>query len=84
LARKAKEESMEAQIVEGNIGAVGKYDVEFKEGKLVVEVDANVAIGQAGLVVKIDAAKVIDAISAAIPGKIDDAVLGLIKAALVA
>jgi hypothetical protein len=73
---------MEAQIAEGNIGAVGKYDVEFKDGNLVIEVDANVAVGSAGLIVKVDASKVCDAIAKAIPGQIDDAVLGVIKAAL--
>lgn len=69
-------------IVEGPIGTVGKYDVEFKEGALVVEIDANVAIGTAGLVVKIDAGKVMDAIKNAIPGKVDDAIIDVIKAAL--
>lgn len=70
------------ELVQGSIGEVGKYDVAFKEGKLVVEVDAKVSVGEAGLVIKVGAGQVIDAIAAAIPGKIDDAVLGLLKQAL--
>ncbi len=73
---------MEQDIAQGTIGSVGKYDVAFKEGNLVVEVDANVEIGSAGIVLKLDAGKVLDALAAAIPGQIDDAVFGLIKAAL--
>lgn len=73
---------MEKDIVDGNIGSVGKYDLEFKEGKLKLEVVANVPVGEAGLVIKVDAGAVIDAIAKAIPGTVDDAVLGLVKAAL--
>ncbi len=70
------------EIVEGNLGSVGKYDVEFKEGNLVVEVDASFGPGSAGLVIKVGAGAVLDAIAKAIPGQIDDAVIGLIKKAL--
>jgi hypothetical protein len=73
---------MDKAIAQGPIGQVGKYDVEFKGSELVVELDLAVAVGSAGLVVKVSAAKVIDALAAAIPGKIDDAVFGLMKAAL--
>lgn len=76
---------MDQEIVQGDIGSVGKYDVEFKEGKLVAEIDAGAGDGlvTAGLVVKLDAGKVLDAIAKAIPGTIDDAVFGLMKAALI-
>ena len=70
------------EIAEGAIGSVGKYDVAFKDGQFVVEFDAPVVVGSAGLIVKVDAAKVIDSLCAAIPGKIDDAIFGVIKAAL--
>lgn len=83
---------MEKDIVEGPIGSVGSYDVEFKGGALVAKVQAGIDQPLAsGLVelkasvsgeVKIPAGKVIDAIAAKIPGQIDDAVLNLIKAAL--
>ena len=70
------------EIAEGAIGSVGKYDVAFKDGAFVVEVDASIAVGSAGMVIKVDSEKVIDALCAAIPGKIDDAIFGVIKAAL--
>jgi len=73
---------MEKEIVEGNIGSVGKYDVEFKGGCLCVLVEAGLPYGSAGLQVKVGAEAVLDAIAKAIPGQIDDAVIGVIKAAL--
>lgn len=73
---------MTQELVQGNIGSVGKYDVKFEGGKLIVEADAAVPYGSLGAVVKVDAGAVIDAIAAAIPGKIDDAILGVLKAAL--
>ena len=76
--------TMEKDIIEGNLGSVGKYDVEFKEGKLVAMMDADAVDGMitAGLVLKLDAGKVMDALSKAIPGTFDDALLGVAKAAL--
>ncbi len=70
------------ELVGGALGSVGKYDVAFKEGSLVIEVDANVAVGSAGLVVKVGAKSVLDAISKAIPGQIDDAIIALLEKAL--
>lgn len=76
--------SIEKDIAQGAIGQVGKYDVAFTGGQLVVEVDANVSVGSAGVVIKVDAGKILDALAAAIPGKVDDAVIALIKDALLA
>lgn len=73
---------MDLDIVEGAIGNVGKYDIEFRGGNLVVEVTAKVAVGDAGLLVKVDSGSLIDAIKKAIPGVVDDAILEVIKAAL--
>jgi hypothetical protein len=77
-----KEKKMDAEIAQGPIGSVGKYDVAFKDGQLVVEVDASLGASSAGLIVKVDAAQILDALTAAIPGTIDDAIVGVIKAAL--
>jgi hypothetical protein len=74
---------MDKEIVEGNLGTVGKYDVEFKGGCLVVELNAGAGPVSGGVVIKVDAGKVLDAIAAAIPGQIDDAVIAMIKGALV-
>jgi hypothetical protein len=73
---------MEGELAKGSLGSVGKYDMAFKGGQLVVELDAGVSFGSAGLVLKLDAAAVIDALAGAIPGSIDDAVFGVVKAAL--
>jgi hypothetical protein len=74
---------MEKDIVDGKIGNVGSYDVEFKDGKLKAQVAASPAEGvSAGAFIEIDAAMVLDALAKAIPGTIDDALLGVAKAAL--
>lgn len=73
---------VEADIIEGNVGTVGKYDVDFKEGKLQVQVTVAQPFGEAGLVVKVDAGYVLDALAKAIPGVIDDAFINVVKAAL--
>lgn len=76
---------MEKDIVEGKIGSVGEYDVEFKGGKLVAKagVTAPEGLGTAGMFVEIPAGPVIDKAFAvaekAIPGTIDDAILEMVK-----
>lgn len=70
------------EIAQGQVGSVGKYDVEFKDGKLVAEIDAAAGPLEAGLLVKLDAGKVLDALAKAIPGTFDDAIIGVAKAAL--
>lgn len=73
---------MEKDLVSGNLGKDAKYDVAFKEGKLVLELDADFGLLTGGVVVKVDASSVIDAIEKAIPGQLDDAVLEMLKGAL--
>jgi hypothetical protein len=74
---------MEKDIVDGKIGEVGAYDLEFKQGQLKFTLIASHAVGIEGeLAIKVSADAVIDAIAKAIPGQVDDAVLGLIKQAL--
>lgn len=79
---------MEKDIIEGPIGNVGNYDVEFKGGFLVAKVGiaaqplADVVSIGGGLEVKIGADALIDAIKKAIPGQIDDAILEVVKSAL--
>lgn len=77
---------MEADILDGKIGAVGGYDLEFKGGKLtfVVDVAAPGGLVEGKLGVGVDAGAVLDAIAKAIPGTIDDAIIGVAKAALLA
>lgn len=73
---------METNIINGPIGSTAKYSVAFKEGKLVAELDAQESFFVGGLVVKIDAGQVLDAIAKAVPGQLDDAVIAIIKSAL--
>lgn len=74
---------MEKDIVDGKIGEVGAYDLEFKEGALKFTLLLASPFGVEGeLNVKVKADAVMDAIAKAIPGQVDDAVLGLIKSAL--
>lgn len=73
---------MEAEIIKGEMGKVGKYDLAFKEGQLVLEIDALLGKSSAGLLLKIDAKDVLEAIKIAIPGKIDDAIISVLEAAL--
>lgn len=73
---------MEKDLVEGKLGDVGSYDVEFKDGKLVAKVEAKFAVGNAVVSLEIGAEQVLDAIAKAIPGAVDDAVISIIKGAL--
>ncbi len=73
---------MDKDIVAGNIGTVGKYDFKVEKGNLELEIDAGIPVGSVGIVVKLNAGEVLDAIAKAIPGTLDDALLGIAKAAL--
>lgn len=75
---------MEADILDGKIGAVGGYDLEFKAGKLsfVVDVAAPGGLVAGKLGIAMDAGAVLDALAKAIPGTIDDAIISVAKAAL--
>lgn len=73
---------MDANIVGGKVGSVGAYDVKFVGGQLAAELVVEEGPFAGNLSVKIDAGKVLDAIADAVPGQIDDAVIALIKAAL--
>jgi hypothetical protein len=75
---------MEGQLAQGNIGAVGEYVAEFKGGKLVLKAGAKPVEGvMAAMSVEVEAKVIFAAIKAAIPGQVDDAILGVIEAALV-
>lgn len=74
---------MEKDIADGNIGTIGKYDLEFKGGFLQVKVTAAPGLGiEADLVVKVSSDALLDAIAKAIPGQVDDAIISVLKTAL--
>lgn len=77
---------MEKDIIDGKIGEIGAYDVEFKDGKLLAKADLGsspvpgVEI-KAGVSIEIGAEAVIEAIKKKTP-MIGDVVLDLLKGAL--
>jgi len=56
--------------------------VEFKEGKLFAKVDYDSPYGGGKFEVYVSSEKVLDALAKAIPGTLDDVLLGIIKEAL--
>ena len=73
---------MEMDIAQGAIGPEGKYTIKFTGGKLVAEALYDSAMFDAGVVLKLDSDSVVEALKAAIPGKIDDMIFDILKASL--
>lgn len=78
----------EKKLVEGSIGTVGAYDVDFKAGKLAFKVRVGTETSQglaiaADLIISVDAGKVIDAIELAVPGELDNAILEVLRKVLI-
>ena len=73
---------MDANIIGGSVGPKAKYSVDFKGGQLVAELLVDESLFDGGIVIKLDAGAVMDAVAKAIPGVVDDAIISLIKAAL--
>ena len=73
---------MEKDIVDGSIGQVGHYDVEFKDNKLTGMVDfaSNGVSGK--LAISIDAIVIADALKKKISGTVDDVIIDIIMKAL--
>lgn len=74
---------MEQELAQGKLGAVGNYDVAFTGGKLVVSLNASEGPLEEGVVLKLDAGKVMDALASALPGgPLVAQIIGVAKAAL--
>lgn len=71
---------MEVDILDGKIGNVGEYDLEFKDKKLVFKV--GVKGGMVENTTSVDAKLVLAALKKAIPGTVDDALIGALEAGL--
>ena len=78
---------MEKDIVEGKLGEVASYDVEFKGGKFRAEMKAGAHGITAGALIEVEAEVVVKKLIAkakeAIKGPYDDAVLGLVENMLI-
>lgn len=69
-------------IASGQVGPEDKWSVDLVSGKVVL-VNNYVGLGgSVDLTVKVDAGYLLDELAKKIPGQIDDAVFGLLKAAL--
>lgn len=73
---------MMMELVNEQIGAEAKVDVKVEKGVIRVEFAYDGKGGGAGLFATISTDYFLDKLAAAIPGQIDDAVIGIIKAAL--
>ncbi len=69
-------------LANGALGPSGKYDLQFADKHLVITVEYDAQGMTGALTIKVDASVLLDELSKAIPGTIDDSVLSLIKAAL--
>jgi hypothetical protein len=69
-------------IVQGQIGTVGQYEVDIAGGKLVLKAGVAASPVGASLEASVDLVVVKDAIKAKIPGQIDDVILDTLFAAL--
>ena len=70
------------ELVNEQIGAEAKVDVKVEKGVITLQVAYDGKGADAGIFLKIETDYFLDKLAAAIPGTIDDAVIGIIKAAL--
>lgn len=70
------------ELVDQAVGTEGKLDVDVVGGMLVVTGKHVHASGEVSLVMKEDVGYFLDKLAAKIPGTVDDAIIGVIKAAL--
>lgn len=74
---------MDKDLAGGPIGTIGNYSVVFRGGKLVLAAVAQFPPGESfASTLEVDAKKVLDALKAAIPGVLDDALIALAEKAL--
>lgn len=69
-------------VAQGQVGPELKYDIVVAGGKVKISVSYDGAQADASLVISLDSDLLLDKLAEKIPGKIDDAVIGLIKVAL--
>lgn len=74
---------MEKELAQGPIGSVGKYEVELKDGSLVVTGQAELGPASMTVEMKVEGKKVLDALIAKMPeGLAKEAVEAMEKAIL--
>jgi len=70
------------EVLKGEIGEEGKYVLKFQEGKVRLEASHVHASGKVAFVIEQDAEYFMDKLAEAIPGKIDDTLLAILKGAV--
>lgn len=73
---------MEKDIVGGDLGTVGKYDVALHGAQVAVTIDVGVPYGSVGVVAKVELEAILKLVAEKIPGQIDDAFIALVISAL--
>lgn len=66
---------MKGNMIEKDIGPEAKLKVQFVDGKIQLNIDHQGKIGGAGMYAHVDAYTLVDAITDAIPGEWDDALI---------
>ena len=66
----------------GQIGAEGSWEIDLTGGNVILSSKYQGTSGGAELKANIDVGFLLDELAKKIPGQIDDAILGLLKAAL--
>jgi hypothetical protein len=70
------------EIVQGSVGAEGKYDVSFTGGKLVITSSYSGAELGAAFSASLDSDKLLDVLAEKIGGQVAPEIIALIKVAL--
>ena len=70
------------EITKGEIGSEGAYDLKLEGGKLVVSVGHNSKGFSLGVQAGVSVDYFMDKLAELIPGKVDDAVIEMLKIAL--
>lgn len=70
------------ELMEGAIGSIGHYDVEFKDGKLVAQASASAEGIDAQMSMSISGKSILDGIAKKIGGPIPEAVAEFLEMSL--
>ena len=73
---------MDKEILDKKLGSVGSFELDLVDGNLEFKLNADVTGVSASILLKIDSGELLDKLAAVIPGQFDDAVIGMLKAAL--
>lgn len=68
-------------LAQGNLGAEVVYELDLVDGKLVLNVGYDGKQADANVIVKLEPGLFLDKLAALIPGKIDDAIIAMLKQA---